>query len=70
MKLPEGMTAKAVPGPEGFATFEVTVTTPVHRCPPDGSGITPCCGRAPFELPRWHRMTEDGSLVTCSGVSA
>lgn len=38
---------------------------PVHACPPDGSGITPCCGRTPFELPRTDRMATDPALVTC-----
>jgi hypothetical protein len=37
----------------------------VHACPPDGSGITPCCGRTPFELPRTDRMSADPTLVTC-----
>lgn len=39
----------------------------VHGCPPDGSGITPCCGRTPFELPRTDRMVTDRALVTCTG---
>lgn len=30
---------------------------PAHQCPPDGSAVTPCCGRTPFELPRTDRMT-------------
>ncbi|MFF7837594.1 hypothetical protein ACFZC6_01970 [Streptomyces ossamyceticus] len=38
---------------------------PVHGCPPDGSGLTPCCGRTPFELPRTDRMATDPALVTC-----
>ena len=37
----------------------------VHACPPDGGGLTPCCGKTPFELPRTDRMTLDPSLVTC-----
>jgi hypothetical protein len=36
-----------------------------HQCPPVGSGLTPCCGMTPFELPRTDRMTENPSLVTC-----
>jgi hypothetical protein len=43
---------------------------PVHACPPDGSGITLCCGRTPFELPRTDRMSTDRSLVTCTGQGA
>lgn len=41
---------------------------PVHACPPDGSGIMPCCGRTPFEVPRTDRMTSDPALVTCTGA--
>lgn len=40
-----------------------------HRCPPDGSGLMPCCGRTPFEVPRYHRMTTDPLFVTCPGGS-
>lgn len=36
-----------------------------HACPPDGSGLTPCCGRTPFELPRTDRITNDPEHVTC-----
>jgi hypothetical protein len=35
-----------------------------HRCPPEGSGIMPCCGRTPFEVLD-DRITLDDSLVTC-----
>lgn len=38
----------------------------VHACPPDGSGLTPCCGRTPFELPRTDRMSTDPAAVTCA----
>lgn len=38
----------------------------VHRCPPEGEGLTPCCGRTPFELEQGSRMTLDTSLVTCN----
>lgn len=37
-----------------------------HRCPPIGSGVMPCCGRTPFEVPRTDRMTEQDALVNCS----
>lgn len=37
----------------------------VHRCPVGDSGVTPCCNLTPFELPRYHRLTEDPALVTC-----
>jgi hypothetical protein len=38
----------------------------VHGCPPDGSGLTTCCGRTPFELPRVDRMSTDPAAVTCT----
>lgn len=38
----------------------------VHLCPPGDSGSTPCCGRTPFELPPYDRMTSDEKLVTCN----
>jgi hypothetical protein len=37
----------------------------VHACPPEGSGLTPCCHRTPFELPNADRMTAAPSDVTC-----
>jgi hypothetical protein len=37
----------------------------VHACPPPGSGLTPCCGRTPFELLRTDRMSADQAAVTC-----
>lgn len=37
----------------------------VHGCPDEGETVMPCCGRTPFEVPRWHRMTLDKELVTC-----
>jgi hypothetical protein len=42
------------------------MTDIVHQCPPDGSGITPCCGVTPFELDPTSRMTGDPARVTCS----
>ncbi|WP_329217401.1 hypothetical protein [Streptomyces microflavus] len=41
----------------------------VHACPPDGSGLTPCCHRPPFEM-QTDRMTTDPGLVTCPGPPA
>lgn len=38
----------------------------VHGCPPPGSGVTPCCGRTPFELPRTDRISTEAP-VTCPG---
>ena len=41
----------------------------VHHAPIIGSGgITPCCGRTPFELPRTDRLTVEDALVTCGGM--
>lgn len=37
----------------------------IHACPPSGCGIMPCCGRAPFEVPRTDRIARDPALVTC-----
>lgn len=42
-------------------SYEVT-----HICPAAGTNVTPCCGKTPFELPRYHRLTSDPALVTCS----
>ena len=39
-------------------------TITVHACPPDGSGLMPCCGRTPFETPG-DRMTANPDDVTC-----
>lgn len=39
----------------------------VHACPPDGSGLTPCCGRTPFELPRTDRISSE-TPATCPGA--
>jgi hypothetical protein len=44
--------------------------TTVHACPPPGSGLTPCCGRTPFELPPTDRMSLDPTAVTCSAAPA
>lgn len=41
----------------------------VHGCPPDGSGLTPCCGRTPFELPRTDRISSEAP-ITCTGKEA
>jgi hypothetical protein len=39
----------------------------VHGCPPDGSGLTPCCRRTPLELPATDRITSNPGNVTCPG---
>jgi hypothetical protein len=52
--------------PEGHE--EVT-----HRCPAPsgagGDGLMPCCGRTPFQVPPYHRMTLHEELVTCTGTA-
>lgn len=42
----------------------------VHACPGPGSGITPCCGRTPFKLPREERITTVTDDVTCNATPA
>jgi len=39
----------------------------IHECPPGDSGLMPCCGRTPFEVPGYHRMTVAREVVTCRG---
>ena len=41
--------------------------TTVHACPPDGSGLMPCCGRSPIDVPLTERISMDGTTVTCTG---
>lgn len=43
-------------------------TETVHACPPDGSGLTPCCGRTPFELPLSDRISSEAP-ATCPGTA-
>jgi hypothetical protein len=38
----------------------------VHQCPKADSGIMPCCGRTPFEVPS-DAITERVGWVTCKG---
>lgn len=42
------------------------VVPPIHACPPEGSGVMPCCGKTPFEVPSIDRMTSTEE-VTCRG---
>lgn len=37
----------------------------IHACPPEGSGVMPCCGCTPFEVPLTHRLTLEPDNVTC-----
>jgi hypothetical protein len=52
--------------PSAGGCHTTTIAAPVHACPPDGSGLTPCCGRTPFELPRSEFMTTVPGRVTCT----
>ena len=36
-----------------------------HRCPKKDEGLTPCCGKSPFELPLFDRITINPELATC-----
>lgn len=38
----------------------------LHRCPPNGTGLMPCCGKNPLEASRADRMTVHPHLVTCN----
>jgi hypothetical protein len=40
----------------------------VHACPPDGSGLMPCCGRSPIDVPLTERISMDGTAITCAGA--
>jgi hypothetical protein len=51
----------------------ITARRPVvtHQAPEDGgSGLMPCCGLPPWELPRHDRMTAGAESVTCGGARA
>ena len=62
--------AAAVSGPvAGEQQNETPEAEVVHGCPPDGSGLTPCCGRTPFELPLGDRISSEAP-VTCPGKEA
>lgn len=60
---PDGLEDLEVGAMAGLTEEQETV----HRCPPKGSGIMPCCDKTPFEVPRTDRMTVDPALVTCGG---
>jgi hypothetical protein len=38
----------------------------VHRCPPDTTGIMPCCGKPVMEASKTDRITTEAERVTCS----
>ncbi|MCW2757005.1 MAG: hypothetical protein JWO46_751 [Nocardioidaceae bacterium] len=41
-----------------------------HLVPPKDHGLTPCCGRNPFELPRRDRLTAHAEQTNCQPNSA
>jgi hypothetical protein len=52
--------ARAIPS--GNITAHIVI---VHASPYEGSPVTLCCGRTPFELDRFDRMTPWLADVTC-----
>lgn len=46
------------------ADEEVERAEIIHALPPVGSGLTPCCGRTPFELPLTDRISSEVP-ITC-----
>lgn len=69
MKLPTGLTATLLPSEhKGEARYKLSLDEVVHACPAKAETAMPCCGRTPFDVPVYHRMTLDPSLVTCGGA--
>lgn len=50
---------------EGEAANIAEHRSVVHLSPLKDSGIMPCCGRTPFEVPSTDRMTLEPEQVTC-----
>lgn len=44
------------------------VVVVTHSCPFIDGGLTPCCHKPVFELPRTDRLTLSENLVTCGKV--
>lgn len=38
----------------------------VHRAPIDGTSVMTCCGRSPFDIDGWDRISWDRAAVTCN----
>lgn len=51
------------------ADEEVERAETIHGVPPDGTGLTPCCGRTPFDLPLTDRISSEAP-ITCGGGRA
>lgn len=58
------MTCSVLPGQTTDDGADHGETT--HACPVGDAAVTACCGRSPFDLPPFDRLTVDESLVTCS----
>ncbi|MGW4670117.1 hypothetical protein [Streptomyces sp. NPDC004324] len=56
-------------GEHAFCGPECSSQEIIHACPPVGSGLTPCCGRTPFELPLTDRISTEAP-VTCPGPTS
>lgn len=63
-----GITVEFCQAPYRDLDLDEQPPTVVHACPPQGSGLMPCCGRTPLEAPIEDRITEYGPLVTCGGA--
>jgi len=50
---------------ENVIVSPVVSTEIIHLCPQADSGITPCCGKTPFELPLTDRLSSNPNFVTC-----
>lgn len=46
-----------------------TKTETTHVCPPGDSGIMPCCGLTPFDVPLSDRLVVDRAEATCTGLT-
>lgn len=38
----------------------------IHFCPPYNSGMMPCCGKTPFEVPETDRLSTEFKEATCN----
>ncbi|MGW2223850.1 DUF6085 family protein [Streptomyces formicae] len=66
-RLLHGEATQALPDNPATIIDTAERASVVHGCPPDGSGLTPCCGRTPFELPASDQMAIASSRITCRG---
>lgn len=57
-------------GPVGVAAQPTEHLPIAHKAPRLGEGVTACCGKTPFELPRSDQLTEHAELVSCPDFGA